>query len=79
MAQKTVTQKPIAVYTRVSEQGSRSDEELLSHDIQRDKVGSYLNALDLPASKERFEDNSRSGRKMSRPANVTYSSSRAAL
>lgn len=60
--------KPVVVYTRVSEQGRRSDEELLSHEIQRDKVTKYLAAVDVKASSERFEDTDRSGGKMSRPA-----------
>jgi len=60
--------KQIAIYTRVSEQGRRSDEELLSHDLQRSKVEHYLAAKELVASAEVFEDNDKSGGKMSRPA-----------
>ncbi len=60
--------RPVVVYTRVSEQGRRSDEELLSHEIQRDKVTKYLAAVDVKASSEQFEDTDRSGGKMSRPA-----------
>ena len=41
MAQQTVP-KPIACYTRVSEQGDRADEELRSHEIQRGKVGMQI-------------------------------------
>src|SRR5438552_14445858 len=65
---KVTPSKPIAVYSRVSEQGRRSDEELLSHDIQRDRVGAYLKGKGLTASPTKFEDNNRSGRKMSRPS-----------
>jgi site-specific DNA recombinase len=60
--------RPVAVYTRVSEQGRRSDEELLSHDIQRDKVARYLEGRSIPASPEIFEDTDKSGGKISRPA-----------
>jgi DNA invertase Pin-like site-specific DNA recombinase len=60
--------KPIAIYTRVSEQGRRSDEELLSHDLQRARVEHYLAAKDLTPSPEVFADNDKSGGKMSRPA-----------
>ena len=65
---KAVTVKPICVYTRVSEQGARSNEELLSHDLQRAKVETYLVAHGLTASPEEFRDNDRSGGSMSRPA-----------
>lgn len=68
MSPKKPPTKPVAVYTRVSDQGSRSDEELQSHEIQRAKVEAYLGILDMPISTDRFEDNSKSGRKMSRPA-----------
>jgi DNA invertase Pin-like site-specific DNA recombinase len=60
--------KPICVYTRVSEQGRRSDEELLSHDLQRTKIESYLASKEMVVAEERFEDTDQSGRKMSRPA-----------
>jgi DNA invertase Pin-like site-specific DNA recombinase len=60
--------KPVAIYTRVSEQGRRSDEELLSHDIQRGKVEKYLAGVELEAAPEVFEDTDRSGGTMSRPA-----------
>ena len=60
--------KPIAVYTRVSEQGRRSDEELHSHELQRMKVESYLAAHGMVAAAEKFEDTDVSGRRMSRPA-----------
>src|SRR5439155_15341458 len=59
---------PIVAYTRVSEQGRRSDEELLSHEIQRAKVEHYLASADLTVAPEPFEDTDRSGGKMSRPA-----------
>jgi DNA invertase Pin-like site-specific DNA recombinase len=59
---------PIAIYTRVSEQGDRSDESLRSHEIQRTKCEKYLDAHDLVASPDVFEDTDRSGGKMSRPA-----------
>jgi DNA invertase Pin-like site-specific DNA recombinase len=65
---KAVTAKPIIVYTRVSEQGTRSDEELLSHDLQRAKVEAYLKAHGLTAAPEEFKDNDKSGGSMSRPA-----------
>jgi DNA invertase Pin-like site-specific DNA recombinase len=65
---KTKPVRPVAVYTRVSEQGRRSDEELLSHDIQRDKVARYLEGRSIPASPEIFEDTDKSGGKISRPA-----------
>jgi Resolvase, N terminal domain/Recombinase len=68
MSPKTKPKLPIAVYSRVSEQGKRSDEELLSHGIQRKRVAAFLEARGLVASEEVFEDNSKSGRKMSRPA-----------
>jgi DNA invertase Pin-like site-specific DNA recombinase len=60
--------KPVAIYTRVSDQGDRSDESLRSHEIQRRKVASYLDSKSIAASDEVFEDNDRSGGKMSRPA-----------
>jgi site-specific DNA recombinase len=59
---------PVVAYTRVSEQGRRSDEELLSHEIQRAKVEQYLASAGLCVSPERFEDTDRSGGRMSRPA-----------
>jgi site-specific DNA recombinase len=68
MSPKEKRAKPVAVYTRVSSQGDRSDEALLSHDIQREKIAAYLDAKDIPASDEVFTDNDRSGGKMSRPA-----------
>jgi DNA invertase Pin-like site-specific DNA recombinase len=68
MSPKQKPTKPFAVYTRVSEQGRRSDEELHSHDLQRTKIESYLAAHDLTPAAERFEDTDVSGRKMSRPA-----------
>jgi DNA invertase Pin-like site-specific DNA recombinase len=60
--------KPIAVYSRVSDQGDRSDESLRSHEIQRRKVLAYLDSQELTAAPETFEDTDRSGDKMSRPA-----------
>jgi len=60
--------KPLAVYTRVSDQGDRSDESLRSHEIQRRKVAAYLDSKGIAASEEVFEDNDKSGGKMSRPA-----------
>jgi len=68
MASHTVASRPIAVYTRVSEQGDRSDEELLSHEIQRRKVEAYLESRGLRPARETFKDNNKSGGKMSRPA-----------
>jgi len=67
LSPKSKPKLPIAVYTRVSEQGDRSDEALRSHEIQRGKVEKYLEAHDLVASPEVFEDTNRSGGKMSRP------------
>lgn len=60
--------KGLAVYTRVSEKGRRSDEEMLSHDLQRDRVEKYLSGKGIPASGKKFEDTDKSGGKMSRPA-----------
>jgi DNA invertase Pin-like site-specific DNA recombinase len=68
MSPKTKPKLPICIYTRVSEQGARSNEELLSHDLQRAKVQKYLDAKGLTASPEVFTDSDRSGGKMSRPA-----------
>src|SRR5438132_466145 len=68
MSPKQKPTKPFAVYTRVSEQGRRSDEELHSHDLQRTKIENYLAAHDSTPAAERFEDTDVSGRKMSRPA-----------
>jgi DNA invertase Pin-like site-specific DNA recombinase len=68
MSPKVKPKLPIAIYTRVSEQGSRSNEELLSHDLQRTRVEKYLDAKGLTASPEEFKDNDRSGGSMSRPA-----------
>src|SRR6266849_5937112 len=68
MSPKQKPTKPIAVYTRVSEQGRRSDEELLSHDLQRAKVESGLASKGLAPSPDKFEDTDKSGGKMSRPA-----------
>ena len=59
--------RPVVVYTRVSEQGRRSDEELLSHEIQRDRVTRYLAAVGVEASSEQFEDTDRSGGKVPGP------------
>ena len=53
------TEKPtklIAIYTRVSEQGRRSDEELLSHDLQRARVEHYLEAKDHKPSPEVYAE-----------------------
>jgi DNA invertase Pin-like site-specific DNA recombinase len=60
--------RPVAVYSRVSEQGRRSDEELLSHELQRGRVERYLAARGIPVAAEVFEDTDRSGGRMSRPA-----------
>jgi DNA invertase Pin-like site-specific DNA recombinase len=60
--------KPVAIYTRTSEQGRRSDEELQTHEIQRGKVEAYLKAKGMTASPEVFEDTDVSGGKLSRPA-----------
>src|SRR2546428_5562512 len=68
MSPKQKPTQPIAVYTRVSEQGRRSDEELHSHNLQRAKIESYLGAHDMVAVTEKFEDTDTSGRRMSRPA-----------
>ncbi len=68
MSPKDKPTKPVAIYTRVSEQGRRSDEELLSHDLQRGKVEHYLASAGLTAAPETFEDTDKSGGKMSRPA-----------
>jgi site-specific DNA recombinase len=68
MSPKVKPIKPVAVYTRVSEQGRRSDEELLSHEIQRRKIEQALASKDIPVSPETFEDTDVSGRKMNRPA-----------
>lgn len=59
---------PVGILTRVSDQGTRSDEELISHDIQRTKVEAYLTGADIAYSGEEFKDNNRSGGKMDRPA-----------
>ncbi len=67
MAAQSVS-KPIGIYTRVSEQGRRSNEELLSHDLQRTKVEKYLDARELTASRQTYRDNDKSGGSMSRPA-----------
>ena len=67
MSRKEQPQKPFVGYTRVSRQGSRSDEELLSHDLQRKKIEGYCTARDLPLSRERLEDTDESGGKMDRP------------
>src|SRR2546426_10573744 len=68
MSPNTKPKLPVVAYTRVSEQGRRSDEELLSHDIQRSKIEHYLASADLTLAPETFEDTDRSGGKMSRPA-----------
>lgn len=68
MSEKRKPSKPVAVYTRVSEQGRRSDEELHSHEIQRERIESYLASKAMTAAAEKFEDTDQSGRKMSRPA-----------
>jgi DNA invertase Pin-like site-specific DNA recombinase len=68
MGPKSKLIKPVVVYTRVSEQGRRSDEELLSHELQRARVEQYLAAKGIPVAPELFEDNDRTGGKMSRPA-----------
>lgn len=59
---------PVVAYTRVSEQGRRSDEELLSHDLQRERIEQYLAGAGVVLLGERFEDTDRSGGRMSRPA-----------
>jgi DNA invertase Pin-like site-specific DNA recombinase len=64
---KSIT-KPIAVYTRASEQGRRSDEELQSHTLQRKRITGYLDSEGLKPAAETFEDTDQSGGKMSRPA-----------
>jgi DNA invertase Pin-like site-specific DNA recombinase len=68
MSSNTKPKLPLVAYTRVSEQGRRSDEELLSHEIQRSKIEQYLASAALSVSPERFEDTDRSGGRMSRPA-----------
>ncbi len=68
MSPNTKPKLPLVAYTRVSEQGRRSDEELLSHEIQRAKIEHYLASAGLTLSPEIFEDTDRSGGKMSRPA-----------
>lgn len=60
--------RPVAVYSRVSEQGRRSDEELLSHELQRRRIEHYLAAHELVPAADVFEDTDQSGRKMRRPA-----------
>lgn len=60
---------PVVAYTRVSEQGRRSDEELLSHEIQRSKIEHYLASADLTVSPETCEDTDRSGGRMLPPSN----------
>jgi DNA invertase Pin-like site-specific DNA recombinase len=60
--------KPVVIYTRTSEQGRRSDEELLTHKIQREQVEHYLAAKNLTACPEVFEDTDKSGGSLSRPA-----------
>lgn len=60
--------KPIAIYSRVSEQGRRSDEELQSHVLQRKRIKGYLDSEGLTPAEETFEDTDQSGGKMSRPA-----------
>lgn len=68
MSHRTVTPaKPIAVYTRVSEQGRRSNEELHSHDLQRAKVAQYLKVKGLPTSRKTWRENNVSGGKVARP------------
>jgi site-specific DNA recombinase len=52
----------------VSEQGRRSDQELLSHVIQRRKVERVLASKEIPVASETFEDTDKSGRTMNRPA-----------
>src|SRR2546428_769377 len=68
MSPKEKPKKPVAIYTRVSEQGRRSDEELISHELQRAKVEQYLAAKSIPASPELFADTDKSGGTMRRPA-----------
>lgn len=57
--------KPLAVYTRVSVQGSRSDDELLSHDLQRKRIKEYAETHGLKVA-GRFEDTDVSGARMRR-------------
>jgi DNA invertase Pin-like site-specific DNA recombinase len=69
MPQTSLTsKKPFGIYTRVSDQGDRSDEELHSHDMQRETTERALHARGIEFSKATYRDNSRSGGKMSRPA-----------
>lgn len=60
--------KAVVGYTRVSRQGDRSDEELLSHELQRTKIAAYCLAKDLTLADELFEDTDQSGSKMDRPS-----------
>jgi DNA invertase Pin-like site-specific DNA recombinase len=58
--------KPLAIYTRVSNQGNRSDDELLSHDLQEKRIREYAAAKGLKVSAVRFEDTDVSGGRMKR-------------
>src|SRR6266568_2234924 len=60
--------RPLAAYTRVSQQGRRDDAELLSHDLQRERIARYVEAHGYSLAGERFEDTDRSGTSMDRPA-----------
>jgi DNA invertase Pin-like site-specific DNA recombinase len=68
MSPKTRPKLAVVAYTRVSEQGRRSNEELLSHDLQRARIEHYLAAAELVVVPEMFEDTDKSGGKLSRPA-----------
>jgi DNA invertase Pin-like site-specific DNA recombinase len=59
--------RPLAVYTRVSQQGSRDDAELLSHELQRARIAAYAEAHGYRLAADRFEDTDRSGTSMDRP------------
>jgi DNA invertase Pin-like site-specific DNA recombinase len=54
------------VYTRVSRAGRRSESELLSHDLQENRIRHYADVHDLKLALGRFEDTDASGGKMRR-------------
>lgn len=67
MSPKKKPDKPLAAYTRVSSQGDRADEELLSHALQRERIEAGAVALGYELLRARFEDTDVSGGTMDRP------------
>jgi len=66
MSPSKTSDKPLAVYVRVSEQGKRDDEELRSPELQERRIREWAEQHDVKVSTEVFTDIDVSGGKMKR-------------